>query len=285
MSNSSWDPGADGPQPSEKVTTGRSSAEELDYRKTIAAEESAHQSGIGNKLKIAGLIVAVLMGLLTWASRPHDQQATPDATTAIGTAPSPLASAHSIGLPSLPSVPGSCVDQSGRETACSRVEAQVPAVVDNCTVTEAAASLGLDANVLQLDLAVTTSGGRCAVSPGEDARAEGALAEDVMSAANGDDVAPALLQCARRTQLANSIPCSQPHEFEWIGPWVPSSRAESADCQQRGRVYTEESLTDPGRMKAVVAQASQASGPASRCAIVTETRTGSVRLIRGGALD
>ena len=139
-----------------------------------------------------------------------------------------------------------CVGTRGEGVSCASGEAALVVSTAPCSVDQGLRSLGQDPDLRQIDVeARVVPDGRCVLAPGALARDAGATAADVAGLSDG--AVARLSQCL--TAVAGQVvPCSQPHLFEFVGPWRPYDGLSSSSelCEELARRYTGRTFDSPG---------------------------------------
>lgn len=156
-------------------------------------------------------------------------------------------------------------------------EAKVDDVIMECSVAGVLEAWGLDLRLDSLLLDVTGAGAECTVAPNAVSMAAGASADDI-EAAKAGRIADVLRECARAAGRP-IVPCSEPHEVEFVGGRfvVDPSSDTDADCATLGRKYA---ATNYGTAAAINFGVIDFPESASaRCVLVVEhgLSTGSLR--------
>jgi hypothetical protein len=180
----------------------------------------------------------------------------------------PLSAAARAGTVAV--APGSCGSPgTGAPLDCTASGAWVRVDAGACDLPSVLARWGVDPDLTALLVTLRAAGSRCWAAPGSEATGAGATADDVrqVTAAAAPDV---LRACARGVTGTVTVPCSVPHELEWVGGWqhLPPGEA-TGTCTERGRRYTDSSLTGLAeRVEAVAVQGKGADGSLTyRCAL------------------
>jgi hypothetical protein len=136
-----------------------------------------------------------------------------------------------------------------------------------CGVTATLQEWGLDPKLDALLIEVGESEGGCTVRPAPVAAAAGAGAEAIEQADSGD-VPDVLRKCARASG-APIVPCSEPHEVEFVGDELLLTDGSNFDeqCRVKGREYTASTLNFGSDMRSGVLE--DRSGDSATCVLVS----------------
>jgi hypothetical protein len=195
-----------------------------------------------------------------------------------GTAPSGGSVRPSVNRPAV----GSCLlPETGGEVACATAGSGLVIDAGSCAATTFLAAAGLDPDLDALGVAVRRSGSACLAVPARWVTPDPTSGATLRVVLETRRVPDALRECARRAST-DSLPCSRPHEVEWVGPWRPNTRTSGENeqaCLSSARTYSDDSLDDPqGPLRSQVFLGSQGGRPFYRCALVTDqTSSSSVR--------
>jgi len=149
-------------------------------------------------------------------------------------------------LPNDGSVSAVCFTAAGQPTDCQTTGSGVVVQLEACTPQGVRQAWGINEHA-QLLIATARTDAGCLVTPSDVAQAGEANALDLKSAKQNSTRPPAvLLECARRGG-SPSVPCSTPHEIEFVGaPAAPTEPDADQTCQAMARSYTANDLSDVG---------------------------------------
>lgn len=161
--------------------------------------------------------------------------------------------------------PDTVVDSPGTLATSTEVARPGNTTAENCSVDGVIAAWGLDPQLDSLLLDVEAKGGTCTVHPNSASLRAGGSERDI-EAARAGVVPDVLRECAREAGTP-IVPCSEPHELEFVGAEfdIEPSSSPDAHCSDSGREYAAINFVPGAVANFVVVETDD--GRAGRCAL------------------